>query len=232
MSVVSMLSTSPMKPRSGASGSSPGAANGQAWMKRPSWPSSPTARPPCRLMSEVSSWLSSLSAISTTVNVRSSVMRWPRWRFGSRPILRISASMRHPPPCTTIELHADEAKQCNVASEPRLERRIRHRPTTEADDDRLAVKRAKVGKRFGENAGFLGGSHGRSEMDAVNGYYLLAASGSKTPLTQPALHLVGQPTLRRRNDDLESCADGRFRAADSTGRRNRLMKSFSWCLVV
>ena len=73
-----MSSMSPTNPRSGASGSSAGRAIGRAWMKRPSCPSIPTARPPCWLMSDVSSWLSSPSAISMIVSVRSSVMRMPR----------------------------------------------------------------------------------------------------------------------------------------------------------
>ena len=99
---VSMPSTSPTKPRSGASGSSSAGGIGRAWMNRPSCPSMPTARPPWRLMSDTSSWLSSDSAISTIVSARSSVTRCPRWRRMSSPIVRISSSMRQPPPCTTI----------------------------------------------------------------------------------------------------------------------------------
>ena len=57
-------------------------------------------------------------------------------------------------------LHADQAQQRDVAREARLQRRIGHRVAAEADHQRLAVERAQVGKRFGEDAGFLGGVHG------------------------------------------------------------------------
>ena len=55
--------------------------------------------------------------------------------------------------------HPDEAKQRNIAREAGLELRLGHRLSAEAHDDRLAVERAQVGKRFREDAAFVEGRH-------------------------------------------------------------------------
>ena len=130
-------------------------------MNRPSWPSRPTARPPCWLISDVSSWLSSPSAISTTVSVRSSVMRTPRWRrLANAHLLHQLVDA----PAAAVHddgLHADEAQQRDVAREAGLERGVGHRIAAEADHQRLARERADVGQRLGERARLEIGGDGR-----------------------------------------------------------------------
>jgi hypothetical protein len=54
-------------------------------------------------------------------------------------------------------LHADQPQQRHVAREVLLERRVGHRASAEAHDDRLAVVGAQVRERLGERVGDGGG---------------------------------------------------------------------------
>ena len=64
-------------------------------------------------------------------------------------------------------LHADRAQECHVASEARLEHRIGHCLAAEANDQRLAMIRADIWQRFGENAAFVDAGHGQTCMLSV-----------------------------------------------------------------
>ena len=55
--------------------------------------------------------------------------------------------------------HSDQPQQRHVARETRLERRVGHRLAAEAHDQRLAVIRADVRQRFGEDPAFVDACH-------------------------------------------------------------------------
>ncbi len=98
----SMRSISPTKPMST---SSPRVVSLfsiilRAWMNAPSCPVSPTALPPCWLISPTISWLSSPSTISTTFITLSSVTRMPCRNSLLIPILPSRSPIWGPPPWT------------------------------------------------------------------------------------------------------------------------------------
>ena len=72
------------------------------------------------------------------------------------------AHERVDPPAAAVDddrLHSHRAQQRDVAREAGLERRIGHRITAETDHQRLAVIRADIRQRLGEDPGFGIGGH-------------------------------------------------------------------------
>ena len=137
----------------------------RAWMKRPSWPFSPTARaaepvdvPDQLLVELVQHHLDDLQR-------RSSVMRMPRCRRISMPICCSSSSMRQPPPWTTIGFMPTRRSSATSRANPVRQRRVGHRAAAEPDHQRRRVVGPDVRERLGEDAGLLrsgnaGGGHG------------------------------------------------------------------------
>ena len=123
----------------------------RAWMNAPSWPVSPTALPPCWLMSPTISWLSSPSTISTTFITRSSVTRMPCRNSLLMPILLQEVADLRAAAVHDDRIHADELQHHDVAREAGLELRLGHRVAAVLDDDRLVVEAPDVRQRLGED---------------------------------------------------------------------------------
>ena len=120
-------------------------------MNAPSWPVSPTALPPCWLMSPTISWLSSPSTISTTFITRSSVTRMPCRNSLLMPILVSRSPICGPPPCTITGFMPTSFSITTSRANPALSVWLGHRVAAVLDDDGLVVEAPDVRKRFGED---------------------------------------------------------------------------------
>src|SRR5713226_749019 len=97
----STLSTSPTRPMSARVPSACRCMRFRARIMEPSLPLSPTARPPCRLISPtISLLILPTRTISTISTVSASVTRMPPTNFGSLPSRFMSAPIWGPPPWT------------------------------------------------------------------------------------------------------------------------------------
>src|SRR6267142_1787758 len=133
----STLSTSPTSPMSARLPSACRCMRFRARIMEPSLPESPTARPPCRLISPtISLLILPTSTISTISTVSGSVTRIPPTNFGSLPRRFMRAPICGPPPWTitgriptsrrrrTSRANCSLRSACSMAAPPYLMTRV------------------------------------------------------------------------------------------------------------